>query len=434
MRCLVTGAYGFIGREVVAALQGEGFTVIGAGRDLDFAARILPDIEWVACDFNRDVEVSLWVPRLKDINAVVNCVGVLQGSLRDDADRIHADATIALFEACAAVSVRRIVHVSAVSAEAGVATDYARSKAKADAALGKLDANWLIVKPSLVIGRGSHGGTSLLRGLAGLPLVLPSPGEGKERFQPIGADDLARGIARLVGEEKPAQTTLYAAGPETVSVRDILVAYRAWLGFAKAREVVVPLKLLRVLLWFGDVAGWLGHGSAARSTSLAQMRYDTLVDGAEFARACDVPLKSFRETLQASPATVQDRLHARCVFAVPLLQVTLALFWVLTGTLTLMPESFASATSLVSGAGFDAAFARALVRTASIADIFAGALFLLPRWVRRAGVAQLILSTVYLIGLSVLAPELWTDHFGPLLKVVPMMAATIVVMAFQENR
>lgn len=255
MRCLVTGAYGFIGREVVAALQGEGFTVIGAGRDLDFAARILPDIEWVACDFNRDVEVSLWVPRLKDIDAVVNCVGVLQGSLRDDADRIHADATIALFEACAAVSVRRIVHVSAVSAEAGVATDYARSKAKADAALGKLDANWLIVKPSLVIGRGSHGGTSLLRGLAGLPLVLPSPGEGKERFQPIGADDLARGIARLVGEEKPAQTTLYAAGPETVSVRDILVVYRAWLGFAKAREVVVPLKLLRVLLWFGDVGG-----------------------------------------------------------------------------------------------------------------------------------------------------------------------------------
>jgi hypothetical protein len=45
-----------------------------------------------------------------------------------------------------------------------------------------------------------------------------------------------------------------------------------------------------------------------------------------------------------------------------------------------------------------------------------------------------VLSTVYLIGLTVLAPELWTDHFGPLLKVVPMMAATLVVMAFQEKR
>jgi putative NAD(P)-binding protein len=198
MRCLVTG-----------------LTASSAERSWPrFKARALPSS---ACDFNRDVEVSLWVPRLKDIDAVVNCVGVLQGSLRDAADRSHTDATIALFEACAAVSVRRIVHVSAVSAEAVVATDYARSKAKADAALGKLDANWLIVKPSL------------------------------------------------------------------------------------------------------------------------------------------------------------------------------------------MPESFASASSLVSGAGFDAAFARALVGVASIAGIFAGALFLLPRWVRRAGVAQLILSTVYLVGLSVLA-------------------------------
>jgi hypothetical protein len=145
-------------------------------------------------------------------------------------------------------------------------------------------------------------------------------------------------------------------------------------------------------------------------------------------------LKSFGATLQASPATVQDRLHSRSVFAIPLLQVALALFWMLTGALTLMPESFASATSLVSGAGFDASSARALVGAASIADIIAGVLFLLPRWVRRAGVVQLILSTVYLIGLSVLAPELWSDHFGPLLKVVAMMAATIVVMAFQENR
>jgi len=258
-------------------------------------------------------------------------------------------------------------------------------------------------------------------------------GRGQERFQPIAADDLARGIARLAGEGEPTRTTLYAAGPETVSVRDILVAYRAWLGFGTAREIVVPLPLLRFLLRFGDVAGWLGHVSSARTTSLAQMRYDTLVDGAEFARAC-APLKGFCETLRAWPATLQDRLHARSFFAIPLLQVTTALFWILTGVLTLMPGSFASATSLVANAGFDANFAAALVGGASVADIVAGALFLLPRWVRRAGVAQLILSVAYLVGLSVLAPELWADHFGPLLKVVPMMAATVVVMAFQEKR
>jgi uncharacterized protein YbjT (DUF2867 family) len=434
MKCLVTGAYGFIGSEVVEALRREGATVIGCGRDLELARRVNPAIEWIACDFNTDVTPAHWTPRLAGIDVVVNCVGILQGNLRDDAERIHADATIALFEAAASSGVRRIVHISAVSAETAIPTAYARSKAKADAALSRLDANWLIVKPSLVIGHGAYGGTSLMRGLAGLPFVLPLPGEGRERFQPIALDDLARGIARLAARSEPSRTTLNAAGPETISLRDILIAYRSWLGFGRAREAAVPLPLLRLLLRFGDAAGYVGDVTSARTTSLEQLRYDTLVDGREFAAACGGTLQGFKETLAACPATLQDRLHARSFFAVPLLQVTTSLFWILTGVLTLMPASFASATALLAGAGFDPTLAKAVVAGGSIVDIVAGVLFLLPNWVRTAGVAQLILSAVYLIGLSVVAPELWADHFGPLLKVLPMMTATLVVMAFQEKR
>jgi len=116
-----------------------------------------------------------------------------------------------------------------------VENSYARSKAKADAALETLDLSWLIVKPSLVVGQGSYGGTSLMRGLAGLPFVLFLPGPARERFQPIALDDLAAGIAKLALTEAPSRTTLYAAGPETVSLREILLAYRAWLGFGAAR-------------------------------------------------------------------------------------------------------------------------------------------------------------------------------------------------------
>jgi uncharacterized protein YbjT (DUF2867 family) len=304
MRCLVTGAYGFIGSEVVAALLREELTVIGCGSDLELARRINPAIEWVACEFNTDTTPAHWVPRVAGIDVVVNCVGILQGSLHDDAERIHAEATLALFEAAAASEVRRIIHVSAVSAETDVPTAYARSKAKADAALGRLHANWLIVKPSLVIGRGAYGGTSLMRGLAGLPLVLPLPGEGRERFQPIALDDLARGIARLAARDEPSRTTLNAAGPETVSLREILRTYRCWLGFGRAREVVVPLPLLRLLLRFGDLAGYVGYVTSAKSTSLAQLRYDTLVDGREFAAAAGGSLKGFKETLAAWPATL----------------------------------------------------------------------------------------------------------------------------------
>src|SRR5262249_45446501 len=138
MRCLVTGAYGFIGSEVVAALRRQGMTVVGCGRDLELGRRINPGIEWIACDFNTDLTPSHWAPRLAGIDVVVNCVGILQGNLRDRHEHIHAEATIALFEAAAEARVRRIVHVSAVSAETEVPTAYARSKARADEALSGL--------------------------------------------------------------------------------------------------------------------------------------------------------------------------------------------------------------------------------------------------------------------------------------------------------
>ena len=63
---------------------------------------------------------------------------------------------------------------------------------------------------------------ALMRGLAGLPYILPLPGPATERFQPIAADDLARGIAKLVTGETAPRETVFAAGPETLSVGDIL--------------------------------------------------------------------------------------------------------------------------------------------------------------------------------------------------------------------
>jgi hypothetical protein len=213
------------------------------------------------------------------------------------------------------------------------------------------------------------------------PSSVPLPGEGRERFQPIALDDLARGIAHLAASDEPARITLDAAGPETVNLREILCAYRDWLGFREAREVAVPLPLLRVLLRLGDLAGYVGYVTSARSTSLAQLRYDTLVDGRDFAAAAGGRIKSFQEALAAWPATLQDRLHARSFFAVPLLQIT-AFFWIMTGVLTLTPTNFASATALLAVAGFGASLAEVVVAASSLVD---QARSLILSWVRSFG-------------------------------------------------
>lgn len=434
MRCLVTGAYGFIGEHVARALVEAGWDVVGAGRDIDAGRHLVPDIDWISCDFNEDTDADKWAPRLEGIDALVNCVGILQSTARDDADRIQNRATVALFKAAAAAGVKRLVHISAISAEEGVETAYARSRIAGEEALRELDLNWVIVKPSLVIGPGSYGGTSLLRGLAGLPGLLLLPGDGKMRFQPIAMDDLAQGIATLLAAKRPARATLYAAGPEPVSVADILKGYRRWLGFPDALEIRAPPLLLKPLLLCGDLAGWLGHPSALRSTSLAQMDYDRLHDPGPFAKASGREPAALAEALAAHPATLQDRLHARSYFLLPALHITIALFWIATGMITLLEPGHDTICQITARAGLSPALSDAFVLAAACADIVLGVLFLLPGWVRRAGAAQIALSLGYLLCLGWIAPEQWLDPLGAVLKVVPLMVATGLVMAGAEKR
>ena len=58
---------------------------------------------------------------LQGIDAVVNCVGVLQDGARDDVRRVQVEATTALFAACERGGVRRVIHISAIGASRGCA-------------------------------------------------------------------------------------------------------------------------------------------------------------------------------------------------------------------------------------------------------------------------------------------------------------------------
>jgi uncharacterized protein YbjT (DUF2867 family) len=432
MRVLVTGAYGFLGAHIAARLHATGHEVTGCGRDLDFGRRILPGLTWIACDYNRDVTAATWAPRLQDIDAVVNCVGILQGTRRDSADRIHRQAPAALFAACEQAGLRRVIQVSALGVEAD--TDYARTKAAGDQALRSTGLDWVILKPSLVYGRGAYGGTALLRGLAGLPGIVAVIDGGGQQFQPVHIDDLAAVVGDMLEPGAPRQTEIAVVGPETLTVRDIVLTYRRWLGFPDAPVISVPAALGRIPVAFGDLAGWLGTATAFRSTALAQMIHGSVNSPAGvLPELPDAPAR-MAEALAAKPATVQDRWHARLYFLKPLLRIALGVFWLATGIITLLPPGFAQATAIAEQLVPHGNPAALLAGAGAAVDIVLGLMLLVRYRVIAVGWVQIAITLLYLILVTAAVPSLWGDALGPMVKVMPILAATLIMIAIERER
>ncbi len=393
MRVLVTGAYGFLGRGIVDALLSSGHSVIGAGRDLELGRALIPQIEWVYTDFNDDLEAAVWEERLAGIEggvqAIVNCVGILQSDLRDKSALVHCDGAKALFEGAQRAGVSRLVHVSAttlqdedeVSDEPLTHTNYGASKLAGEAALAQTDLNWTIVRPDLVLGAGSNGGALLMRAMAGLPFIIPVPSPGTQKFQPIALDDLGAGIVRLLEgtDNKYKEKTLYAVGPEVLGLAELIGRYRAWLGFLPAKVITVPRLLVRGALLVGDFVALFGNRTALRSASLEQMDHFVEHDPKPFEKVLDYPLQSMDESLAHRPASFPDRQHARTAFVWPFLQWVLGLSWIFVG-LNYFYVNFQYGLNVQAVTP-----SHKLTDFMMMGSIVLGGLFLSKKWMRVAG-------------------------------------------------
>ena len=136
MRVLVLGAGGFIGGRVCAGLLARGHDVVPCGRDAAALRRRFPGRLAMAADLARDGARD-WLPRLAGLDAVVQAAGALGGP---DLEAVHARGPAALFDACAAAGVARLVQVSALGAGPGAPSRFHRTKREADEHLLRLRA------------------------------------------------------------------------------------------------------------------------------------------------------------------------------------------------------------------------------------------------------------------------------------------------------
>lgn len=427
MRVLVLGGYGFIGLEASRRLIAEDHVVVALGRAAAHGQRVLPNAAWVSADIANLVTPESWAPFVRDVDAVINASGALQDGLRDNLSAVQDEAMRALFSACEQAGVKRVVHISAPGAREISAPAFYRTKAAADAALKASALNWTILRPGLVWGPTATGGTSLIRMLSAFPVIQPLV-LAKSRVQMIDIDAVCEAILMCLETNSLDRRDIDLVDSTVHSLADLTLAIRKWHGFAAPIAILpVPSFIGAALARLGDAAGWLGWRTPLRTTSLLSLQSGVVGDAAPsqaFGRD-----NCFASALRKRPATRQDRLFPRMQLLLPLVVLGLSAFWIVSGAIGLAQTG--EAASLLPGIG---ARAEAVVIAGGIADIALGLALLWRPWARLAAFGMVALTAIYVIAGTWLAPQLWMDPLGPLVKPIPGAILALVCATMLEER
>lgn len=412
MRILIVGASGFLGRALEKHLLSAGHAVLRGLRrpqqpgdlHLDFAA---PDS-------------GAWAKHLAGIDAVINCVGIFRESHGKSFLDLHQRGPRALFAACVAAGVRRVVQVSALGTAAGTAP-YFTSKRAADEYLMQLPIEWQIVRPALIYGADGDS-ASFFRQLASLP-VLPLPAGGRQLLQAIHIDDLCAAVAKLLDPATPAGQCVDLVGPALFTLRQMLLELRCAMGFPAAFCLDIPAGLMSVAArLLGRLPGSLLTPDSWRMLQAGSPR-DSVPPTALLGRPAR-PLADFIPPAEARNA----RLSALAAWRNPLLRASLAVVWLITGIVSLGIYPVTDSLALLARTGLSGTPALfALYGAASLDLTFGWATLFRPG--RRLWLAQMALIAGYSLVIALCLPEYLIHPFGPLSKNLPILALLFILLA-----
>jgi uncharacterized protein YbjT (DUF2867 family) len=427
MHVLICGATGFIGRHLGRRLLAAGHTVVAVARDprraegRGFASRA------VAGDFATDLTSARWREHLVGIDVVVNAVGILRERGTQTFDTLHVRGPIALFDACAQAGVKRVLQISALGADAQARSAYHRSKRAADDHLLSLPLSATVVQPSLVYGPGGAS-ARLFTGWASLP-VIPLPGDGHQAVQPVHVDDLVEALQRLAESGASAPRRVAIVGPEAMALRVYLQRLRAGLQLPPARVVEIP----RPLVALAVAAGSRAPGALADRETLQMLERGNSGPADELQRVLGRPPRAV-DTFVAPESAGLERQQARLAWTLPLLRLSMALVWIVTGLLSFGLYPVQDSHALLARLGITGRFADVALYGAATLDLAIGIAILA---LRRGRVLLWWLQIVVMVGYMALItwglPEFWRHPFGPILKNLPMLAAAVLLLALEKR-
>lgn len=219
----IVGGGGFVGRYVVRALAREGYRLRVIVRNPEGAAslRTAGDVGQIWLENGNLARPETLNGKIEDSFAVINLVGILFESGRQNFTSLHAQGAEKLAQMAKAAGVERFVHMSSLGVEKASGSDYARSKILGERAVRAAFPQASILRPSVIFGPEDNFFNQFAC-MATLSPVMPLIGGGKTKFQPVYVGDVAQAVAACLSRDDAPGQVFELGGPQTYSFREII--------------------------------------------------------------------------------------------------------------------------------------------------------------------------------------------------------------------
>ncbi len=272
-RVCIIGGSGFVGRAIVDQAVAAGHQVTVACRHPERARDLLVKGTSLA---KADVTDGHGIDdAVSGHDVVIYLVGLLFERGRQNFSAAHVEGVSRVLDACKRAGVQQYLHMSALGAGRVPESDYAATKAAAEAQVSESGLNWTIFRPSIIYGRGDNFFNQFEQMSAMLP-VLPVI-SAQTRFQPVWVEDVARAFIVSISNLHVSGQIYELGGPEAYSFQQLLELLMQTLGRSRT---LIPVPGIAAKLM--AIVSSLLPTPPITPDQLKLLAHDNVIDGEPF--------------------------------------------------------------------------------------------------------------------------------------------------------
>ena len=281
-RIVVTGASGFVGKNLRNFLHENKLNVLGISRK-NFRQHP-SEVKIISTNLSDPKLQS----KLKNYDALIHLIGIGRQTSKSTFEEINLNLTKDVIKICKNAGIKKIVFISGLGVSKSNTSDYFASKYKAEQEIINSRLDYTIFRASYIMGKTDHLTKALSKQMKNGVIVIP--GSGKYRLQPIFVEDVAKIILEAALHKKFSKKIIDLVGPQKISFEDFVKLF--------AKNTETKIDKISIADAYDEAKRNIKAVYGLESLNILVGDYTS--DGKQLQKLSNIKLTTVREFLQSS--------------------------------------------------------------------------------------------------------------------------------------